>query len=1385
VIQPGPLSHTPRVRAAFRWLSAVALVALLMASVPPAAPRVSAAATGEADPVRLVVEDASGVQLDISVSRFEAVPVTAADGGRYVRLSARGLLSNARPGQPDVPARGVLIAVPPGAQLSVETGVLEEETVQLAAAVEPVPAAASPDEGSPAVYQPPAADSAAADTVAGESRAPAQLEDAGYFRDVRLARLTVYPLRYDPVTRMLRHIRRMQVRVRFNAAASLDTVPAAAGPALEPDTGDFLAMTRKAVINPDFPATWRAAPRAPVAAGALTSVFAPLLQQTRNRIIIDQTGVYRLTYADLLAGQAPVATLDPRTLRVFQAESELAIEVRGEADGRFDPGDEILFYAENTDSLYRATTTLWLAFGAGPGRRVTARSAALGLTTPDASFRASLPFEQDKFYRSSMPMASEVDHWYWGQMYIISTTHVPTVTVPITIEHPLTTGLARLTVDMWGGSSDPRVMPDHRVFAYVNGTKVGEATWDGAILAQPVFTFDQGVLRPGANTVSLYTPGDTGGRDALNRLWETNWLNALRVDYDRAYRASGNRLIFTPAEGKHEIAIDGWTDGQVLAYDVSSAATAVRLDDLSVTGSGGAYTTWLNDTAPRGARYIAVARSALLSPLSITPDAPSDVYNSAKAVDYLIISHGDFIAGLGPLVTLRESDKLSVRVVDVQDIYDEFSYGELDPHAIRDFIQNAYYNWPRPAPTYVLLVGDGSYDFMDREGYGAQNYVPPFLASVDPVLGETAADNRYVTVVGNDPMPDLHLGRLPVNNAAELAAMVDKIVTYQANPPAGDWSTRAVFVADNPDSAGQFGALSDLAVAFIPPELSVEKIYLGTADYPSNQAVLAQQATLDAFNAGALLFNYVGHSSISNWAAELLFGTNALAQINNGPKYPIVLPMTCLEGTYHNARFVGVAESLVRLAGRGAVASWSPTGLGVASGHDYLHRGFYDALFNWDVHELGPATTAAKLNLYTQALFPDGTPRFRDLLDTYMLLGDPATRVNLPQADLTVAASIPAQPLGPGDTVTITLTYGNQGAARVKDVTIIAELPDVLSDLAWTASNPALAAQPGSPFTWTLAGLPPVTSEQITLTATLPTAVEAADLPLQVTAAISSRASESNHVNNQAGPVAISLAPADLVLVQSVDPATPMLPGERLTFTLGYANLGPSAASGVRLALPLPVALDELQVTTAGTTATPEPGSQYTWALSRVAAGSKGRVMVSGRVPISLTVDQLLWTVAAEITAAWPDADPSTNKSDPATVIVRAGDLFEPDNTQTNALLLTVPALSQPHTFDPIGDQDWFAFDAEAGVTYIIETVSVTVPGDTVMFLWREDGKLLAKNDDYAPDSRLSRITWTPSQAGRLCISVTSSSVIPGFNYGLKITPLRNHSHLPAMFLYK
>jgi hypothetical protein len=243
----------------------------------------------------------------------------------------------------------------------------------------------------------------------------------------------------------------------------------------------------------------------------------------------------------------------------------------------------------------------------------------------------------------------------------------------------------------------------------------------------------------------------------------------------------------------------------------------------------------------------------------------------------------------------------------------------------------------------------------------------------------------------------MFIGRLPVKTSAEASAMVDKILAYEQISPdfyQEAWRRKALFVADAYDpGAGDFAYYSNLvADHYLPQGYDVQKVYYGVTHTDMNAA---RAAIIDAINQGALLVNYVGHGSVQSWGMNTLFSVNSISSLNNTGKLPFMVPMTCLEGSFDYPGAPGtdnssLAERLVREPGRGAIASFSPAGFGVTSGHDFLNKGLYDAIFAYNMTHIGLATTQAKLYL-----FANSGGLHWDLIDTYVLLGDPALHLSL------------------------------------------------------------------------------------------------------------------------------------------------------------------------------------------------------------------------------------------------------------------------------------------------------------------------------------------------------------------------------------------------------
>ncbi len=545
---------------------------------------------------------------------------------------------------------------------------------------------------------------------------------------------------------------------------------------------------------------------------------------------VEADGIYRLTYADLQAAGLPVDALDPRTLKVWEQGEEIAIYVQGEDDGSFDPGDALYFYGKMARTRYQDPNIYWLTYGGPAGKRMALRDVTPGSAPAAPPYPRTVHLEEDRIYRSALPMEPNADHWFWESYFACSglycirdDTKTYTVTLPNLASGPYTATL-RLALQ---GVSEAAANPDHHVEIYVNGTKVGDAYWDGENAFVGEFTFPQSLLTVGPNQIRYYAPLDLPG--VTEDRGFTNWIELTYYD---VYEAEGDALDFRiAAAGTWRVNVTGFTSADVLLLDISDPRQPVRLTGATVTPSGSTYTLAFQDNVPSGGRaYVAAGESAFLTPAAIWRDEPSDLKNPNNAADWIAITHRDFLTPTLLLAAHRASfSGLRTMVVDVQDVYDEFSGGLMDPEAIRQFLAYARDNWQRPAPQYVVLVGDGNYDYKDNLVHEEKQFIPPYLDLVDCFLGETAADNRFVAGprTNSNPnalecqkhaMPYMAIGRLPVNTVAEAMSVVTRIVCYEdptnalceGLPPApAGWEQRALFVADKNDNAGAFTCHSD------------------------------------------------------------------------------------------------------------------------------------------------------------------------------------------------------------------------------------------------------------------------------------------------------------------------------------------------------------------------------------------------------------------------------------------------------------------------------------------------------------------------------------------------------------------------------------------------
>ncbi|MCW5853733.1 MAG: hypothetical protein KIT87_26940 [Anaerolineae bacterium] len=928
---------------------------------------------------RLVETTSQSIVFDINVPAWTMTQ--RVEGGiTFDQLNVPGLTLATTPGQVELPQQYVILGIP--ADITPTISILEAvgEQVQSGVRLGTV-SVVTPDVNYLTLAYPTAAPTLSLVPSSGDAFTPTQLVElveVGRLRSQAFVKLRVSPFQYQAAQGELRSYTRLRVALTFASLMS----PRTNAPVV--DEGPFETTLRDLLANYDQARGWRVPP-APKQSKTDAYYAGP-----RYRIEVSQDGLYALDRTQITDPSFLVEPLN--TFQLFEDYNltpglEVALEtVDQNGNNQFESGDLIRFYGRppsQDEQRYTGKRVYWLVAGRQPGLRMSTRSGVpVGNPVP-ADFPTTVHVEENRRYYWNVPTEGGSDtHWYWHYLVHVDPSTPQTRDYPIPlvglspVNHTVT-----LRAKLAALSGNVNINPDHhQKFLFGNdGTNLAlDATWDGprGILLEKT-GIPSNLLIPGTNKLTLQIellPGVVV--DAF-------FTDYFEVDYRQSFVAQSDRLRFTRPVGSSEYQITGFSGTVIGVYDVTDPKAPVRLTNPQITAPG---TVRFADGAAGAQNYLAVL---LQSPAVLSPDAIAfttagpDLRAATNAANYLVITPADFTAAANQLAAYR-SATFTTQVVQVQDIYNQFGNAVLDPEAIHDFLAYAVQNWTL-APAYVVAMGDGVYDYRNYLNKPRQNYIPPYTAMVDPYLGETADENYFAAVVGPDIVPDLYFGRLPVNSLAEATTVINKIIAYEAatlGVPAPPES--ALYITDNYDPgtyAGNFPRLADYQASLLPPSYTIHKVYYGETHSP---AAAAKTAFINYVNQGERLVTYIGHSSITQWAEEALFTVSDVNTLANAGKYPVVLDMTCLVGSFQDVDQDSLGESMVRAAGKGSVANWSPTGLGVATGHDRLNRGFSNALFKTGVRRLGPATVAGKAELYSF-----GT--FLDLMHTYGLLGDPAT----------------------------------------------------------------------------------------------------------------------------------------------------------------------------------------------------------------------------------------------------------------------------------------------------------------------------------------------------------------------------------------------------------
>ncbi len=497
----------------------------------------------------------------------------------------------------------------------------------------------------------------------------------------------------------------------------------------------------------------------------------------------------------------------------------------------------------------------------------------------------------------------------------------------------------------------------HQVKVSLNGVEIGVLDFAGHEHAVRQFAIPQASLIAGNNHLTFVS---TNGESDISL------IDYVRLTYWRTYRAENDTLVFT-SQPTTLTAVLGFTTPRIRVFDITDKSAVEQLS-VTVVRKGSGYAVKIPGNG-NARTLLALAEGQAQDPASVTANEPSSLSSADNRADFIILTHRDFRDAVKPLADLRRSQGLEVAIVDVEDVYDEFSYGAHSSQAVKDFLAWTKTNWAL-APRYVLFVGDASIDPRNYLGLGHEDFVPTRL--VDATTLETASDDALCDF-DNDGLADIVVGRLPVKTVEQAQKMLGKIVNYAP----GQTVHGALLVSDRKDGY-DFEAASDQVRSLLPQDMSVTIV--NRRDNPTEQV---RSEIISGINAGPLLVNFAGHGSTDVWTGAGVLNSADAVTLANGNRLPLFVLMTCLNGRFQDPFRETLAEALMRADNGGAVAVWASSGLTEPGAQAAVDQQLMRLLFtNGQSPTLGDVVRGAKAATTNM-----------DVRRTWILFGDPTMRI--------------------------------------------------------------------------------------------------------------------------------------------------------------------------------------------------------------------------------------------------------------------------------------------------------------------------------------------------------------------------------------------------------
>jgi hypothetical protein len=830
----------------------------------------------------------------------------------------------------------------------------------------------------------------------------------GLVRDQMVQHINISPVRFNPANNEIQLLTKVVFQINFAQANILSGITKS-------------DLTEGLVINSKIAKDWGTEKKLSKSTTAQNSVLA---NGNWYRFESSEEGIYRIDRTFLTNLGIDVNNIDPRTIKIYNnggyilpwAPSaarpsdlvEVAIIIEGESDGSFDAADQILFYGRGVDfweynnisdritrnkHWYSKKNYFWLTYGGITGKRMDIQQSLSGTADLEKTNTKAFRFQDNDKQNLIGSGLLYVDDDYTNTSK--SKTYISM------LDGRLNNSEIKYSIQFVNGAKRSNLLTieenNSQIFSrLISGAGTGylsDYVYGGLNRSINEITYS-GTLPENRSTLKFTFNPST--------ISEKGHLDYFEIEYTQNLMTQINALpvIFFSElmQGTTKYTASPFGDSNFKVYNISNYSDPKI---ISITPNGGGFSFIANEDTNSLSKYLAIHNNDIKVPQNAEKVENSNIRGFSPGADYIIISHRQFSEQAERLKNYRANEakiKTTSFVAYIDEIFNEFSGGSLDPTGIRDFLKYAYENW-EIKPEYVLLFGDGDFDYFNVLGKGL-NFIPTFQTteSMDEI-DSYPYDDFYSRISGDDDLADIGIGRLSITTQEEAEIVVDKIITYESELNKGLWRNKITLLADDGlTSEGNDGAThtrqsESLSNNHIPQSFDQDKIYL--SNFQTINTGLGRRkpdcntAVIDAINNGTLIFNYIGHGNPDVWAHEIVFDRSiSIPQLRNKELF-FLTAATCDFGKYDDPNVQSATEEMILMEGVGMIGGLSAVRPVFSLQNAALNEDFYDQML-YEKDALGqPIPIGKAFHLLKQQ-------RVRDNDQKFHLFADPFLRLNVP-----------------------------------------------------------------------------------------------------------------------------------------------------------------------------------------------------------------------------------------------------------------------------------------------------------------------------------------------------------------------------------------------------